>query len=144
MVNSERFFMRNTSSIMLIAFLILLSAPAFSDTGGQASAINSNDNSTSVTTNTTTTTTTVVNDGDANIVSAIYARYAKDSTLIGTALTVTCKDGYVTISGTVTSQSQADQAVILAKRIDGVKDATSVINVTTNPGLNKSAGSANY
>lgn len=95
------------------------------------------------TTNTSITTTTN-NNIDQKIVSDIYARYAKESALIGTDLTVKCKNGFVTISGTVTAQSQEDQAVIVAKSIAGVKGARSNINVLTNPKNDKSTNVPNY
>lgn len=70
---------------------------------------------------------------DDNIVSAIYAKYAKDSALIGTNINANSENGIVTLTGTVTAQSQADAAVIAAKSVKGVKDVRSNINVITNP-----------
>lgn len=102
------------------------------------------DNANLSTETSTTSTTTTVTNMDDKIVTAIYAKYAKDSTLIGTNLSVKSVNGIVTIYGTVVSQSQADEAVIAAKSISGVKDARSAINVTTNPSVNKSAPPANY
>lgn len=93
---------------------------------------NSNANSTTKTTVTNSTTTTTVNDGDATIVGMIYKKYAKDSALDGTSLTVTCTNGVVAISGNVTMSSQAEEAVIDAKSIMGVKEVKSSINITTN------------
>lgn len=94
--------------------------------------------------NTTVTVTASSTAEDDNIVSAIYAKYAKESALIGTNLTVTSANGIVTINGSVTAQSQADQAVIVAKKIGGVKDVRSLINVTTKPVTNKQAPAPNY
>lgn len=90
------------------------------------------------TTTTTTTvkseTTTAPNEVDTAIMNAIYNKFAKESALIGTALTVTSANGIVTLQGTVTSQSQADQAILVAKSITGVKSVNSQINVKTNMG----------
>lgn len=104
--------------------------------------LNSNTPPSTATTNTSTT--TIVNGGDDKIVTIIYSKYAKDPALIGTNLNVTCVDGIVTISGTVVSQSQADEAVIAAKSVAGVKDARSSINVTTNPATNTQSPKPNY
>lgn len=79
------------------------------------------------------TTTTTNPSLDEDIVSAINAKYAKDAALIGTTLIVSSKDGIVTLSGSVTAQAQADEAVQVAKSIPGVKDVRSSINVKTNP-----------
>lgn len=89
----------------------------------------------STTYSTTKTTTTTVNDD--KIVSLIYDRYGKDPALIYTNLTVTSENGVVTISGTVTAQSQADEAVIAAKKVPGVNDVRSDINVLSNPNANR-------
>jgi len=83
------------------------------------------------TTVTTTSTTTSVNDVDANIVTAIYAKYKKDATLTGTEITATSNNGIVTLDGTVTMQSQADEAIQVAKSIPNVKDVRSTINIKT-------------
>lgn len=82
---------------------------------------------------TTTTTTTQVVDTDTPIVSGIYSLFAKSAALIGTNLTVASKDGMVTITGSVTAQAQADEALRLAQTVPGVKDVQSNITVTTNP-----------
>lgn len=87
------------------------------------------------TTTTTTTTTTVVTN-DTGIVSAIYTNYAKSAALIGTNLSVNSQDGIVTVSGTVTGQAQADEALNIARSIAGVKEVRSSISVVTNPATN--------
>lgn len=94
--------------------------------------INNNANSTAKTTVTNSTTTTTVDNGDARIVDMIYKKYAKDSVMNGTTLTVTCKNGVVNISGNVTATSQAEEAISVAKSIEGVKEVSSSINVVTN------------
>lgn len=85
-----------------------------------------------------------VNSDDQDIVTAIYAKFAKDPALIGTTITAVSQIGVVTLSGTVTAQSQADAAAIDAKSVPGVKDVRSTINVTTNPDLNKPGKVPNY
>lgn len=87
------------------------------------------------TTTTTTTTTTVVTN-DTGIVSEIYAGYAKSAALIGTNLSVNSQDGIVTVSGTVTEQAQADEALNIARSVAGVKEVRSSISVMTNPATN--------
>lgn len=83
---------------------------------------------------TTVTTTTTIDSGkDDEIVASIYNKYAQSSALIGTAITATSNNGVVTLTGSVTAQSQADEAVSAAKSIQGVKDVISNINVTTGP-----------
>jgi len=85
---------------------------------------------------TTTTTDATPSATDERIMNMIYDKFHKTAALIGTALTVNSSKGTVTISGTVTSQSQADAAVDAAKSIPGVEGVTSNITVTTNPDLN--------
>lgn len=92
----------------------------------------------------TTTTSTTSSSVDDDIVSAVYTKYAKDPALIGTTLTVSSQNGIVTVSGTVTAQSQADEASIAAKSVNGVKDVRSNIKVTTNPNPYKSPSRPNY
>jgi hypothetical protein len=76
---------------------------------------------------------------DDEIVTAVYAKFAKTPALIGTEITANSVNGIVTLNGTVTAQSQADAAVEAAQSIGGVKGVRSTINVTTNPDLNKPA-----
>jgi len=88
-------------------------------------------------TTTYTTTTTTVRTRDEEIVSNIYARYAREPALTGTQLTVGSRNGIITINGTVTAQSQADEAVNEALAVAGVKDVRSNIQVITNPDVNR-------
>jgi osmotically-inducible protein OsmY len=124
----------------------LLSSNVFAQAAGTSSSstvthtittggtINHNDNASSQSTTYTTTTSTTVTSHDDDIVSAIYKKYAKDSALIGTTLTVSSQNGVVSIGGTVTSQSQSDEATIAAKSVPGVKAVRSSVNViTSNP-----------
>src|ERR1700687_2834766 len=68
---------------------------------------NSNSNNQTQSTTYTTTTSMTSNSIDDDIVSAVYAKYNKEPALIGTTLTVSSQNGIVTVSGTVTAQSQA-------------------------------------
>lgn len=81
---------------------------------------------------------------DDDIVTAVYAKFAKAPALIGTTITASSVNGVVTLNGTVTGQSQADAAVEAAKSVGGVKDVRSSIKVTTNPDLNKAAPAPKY
>lgn len=96
------------------------------------------------TTVTKSTTIVVVSDTDARIIAAIYSKYAKDTVLIGTKLTVNCVNGDVTITGPVTMQSQEDEAVQVAKSIAGVKSVVSTIDVTTHRPTTQPAESKKY
>lgn len=141
---------------IVIIFLLFSSSAIFADAGTSTSSTvtntsttpdnttNSNGNTTTQSITYSTTTSTTSNSKDDDIVSAIYAKYAKDPALIGTTLTVSSQDGIVTINGSVTAQSQADEASIAAKSVVGVKDVRSNVNVTTNPGLKKAVKSPNY
>ncbi len=131
-------------NIFLAILLIILSLPGWTkllaEEGNTTSTsiIKSNTtgtgtNANDTTSTTTTTTTTIVHDVDADIVSAINAKYANDAALIGTDIQVSSKKGVVTLNGSVTMQSQADEAVDVAKSIPAVKTVLSNINVKTNP-----------
>jgi len=144
--------MTNLTQAILAVFLLSFCSIVFAETSTSVSStvtttpINNTNNTdkTSLSTTFTTTTTSPTNPKDDDIVSAVYAKYAKDPALIGTTLTVSSQNGIVTVSGTVTAQSQADEASIAAKSIAGVKDVRSTINVTTNPNLNHPAKTSNY
>jgi len=148
--------MKSIALTMTIAFLILFSSIIFADeqtstsstitntSTSPANATNNNKDTATQSTTYTTTNSSTSNSRDDDIVSAIYAKYAKEPALLGTALTVSCQNGVVSISGTVTAQSQADEASIAAKSVSGVKDVKSSISVTTNPGPNKQTLSPNY
>lgn len=125
-------------NIITLLFLITM-INAYAQNTNTTVIINKTPTNNSITQSVTTTTTSKTSKIDDDIVSAIYSKYAKESALIGTSLIVSSKDGIVTISGTVTAQSQADQAVIAAKTINGVKDVRSNINVTTNPKITSPA-----
>lgn len=134
--HKEHASMKNFVNIIMITLVMLFCTAVVADEGTSTSSTvtktsNAN-NPNSTTTQSTTVTTTTVNDADAGISSAIYAKYAKDSALIGTDISVNSVNGVVTLNGSVTAQSQADEAVEVAKAIAGVKDVRSSIIVTTN------------
>lgn len=147
--------MKNSSVSILTIALMLTCTTIFAEQEGTSTSTsvtsttttgsgNSNTNKSTQSTSHTTTTSTTSNSIDDDIVSAIYAKYNKDPALTGTKLTVSSQNGIVTVSGTVTSQSQADEASIAAKSVNGVKDVRSNINVTTNPNPYKSPARPNY
>lgn len=145
--------MNTLNQTLLAAFLISFCSVIFAETGTSVSTTIIKTSPPSAapaaiekeTSHTTITSTTFPGSpADDAIVSAVYAKYAKDPALIGTSLTVTSQNGIVTVNGTVTAQSQADAASIAAKAVAGVKDVRSNIHVTTNPNLNKSAPRAKY
>jgi len=58
---------------------------------------------------------------DASITAAIKMKFANDDTVHASKIDVDTKDGMVTLTGTVSSQTEADRAVQLAQKLDGVK-----------------------
>lgn len=86
----------------------------------------------------------VISDADSSIISGIYARYSKESALTGTNLNISSDNGIVTISGNVTQQSQAEQAIAVAKAYPGVKTVISKITVLTNPNASVTPEVKNY
>ena len=60
---------------------------------------------------------------DARAVTEIKAKYALDST------SVSCSQGHVTLSGTVSSPGDIGRAVAIAMDADGVQDVTSTLTV---------------
>jgi hyperosmotically inducible periplasmic protein len=63
--------------------------------------------------------------GDAGITSAVKAKLLADSTVSGLRIDVDTENGVVTLTGTVKSKAEADQAMMLARNTDGV---TRVVN----------------
>jgi hyperosmotically inducible periplasmic protein len=61
---------------------------------------------------------------DATITSAVKMKLAKDKTVSAHNIDVDTKDGNVTLTGNVKSKTEADQAVALAKSVEGVKSVT--------------------
>ena len=66
---------------------------------------------------------------DARAVTEIKAKYAEDSTLSVWKISVSCSQGHVTLSGTVSSPDDIGKAVALALDADGVRDVNSTLKV---------------
>jgi len=69
---------------------------------------------------------------DARIVAAIKASYTVDPNLSVWKISVSCSQGHVTLSGTVSAPEDVGRAMALALDSDGVRDVISTIQV--NPG----------
>ena len=67
---------------------------------------------------------------DATITSAVKMKLAADKTVDALAINVDTKDGNVTLTGKVRTKTEADQAVSLAKSVEGVKNVTPHLTVT--------------
>ena len=70
---------------------------------------------------------------DLRAVTEIKAKYAGDSTLSVWKISVSCHQGHVTLSGTVSSPDDIGKAVALALDADGVRDVTSTLQVKPSP-----------
>ncbi|HEY3761143.1 MAG TPA: BON domain-containing protein [Verrucomicrobiae bacterium] len=66
---------------------------------------------------------------DAHAVMEIKAKYAVDPNLSVWKISVSCSQGHVTLSGTVSAPEDIGRAVTLALDADGVRDVTSTIQV---------------
>jgi hyperosmotically inducible protein len=62
---------------------------------------------------------------DGSITAAIKMKLANDETVSASKIDVDTKDGLVTLNGTVSTQTEADRAISLARTVDGVKDVRS-------------------
>ena len=69
---------------------------------------------------------------DARIITAIKAKYAGDPDLSVWKISVSCDQGHVTLSGTVSAEADIGKAVALALETDGVRDVTSTLAVKPN------------
>jgi hyperosmotically inducible periplasmic protein len=69
---------------------------------------------------------------DARAVTEIKAKYAMDSSLSVWKISVSCTQGHVKLSGTVSSPQDIGKAIALALDADGVRDVTSTIQVKPN------------
>ena len=69
---------------------------------------------------------------DSAITAAVKAKLLADTTVGGLKIDVDTKDGIVSLSGPVKSQTEKDQAIRLARETNGVKDVQDklVINAT--------------
>jgi osmotically-inducible protein OsmY len=69
---------------------------------------------------------------DARAVGDIKAKYAMDSSLSVWKISVSCDQGHVKLSGTVSSPEDIGKAIALAMEAPGVRDVTSKIQVQPN------------
>jgi hypothetical protein len=66
---------------------------------------------------------------DARIVASVKAAYAVDPNLSVWKISVSCSQGHVTLSGTVSATDDIGRAVALALNVSGVRDVVSTIQV---------------
>jgi osmotically-inducible protein OsmY len=66
---------------------------------------------------------------DDLIVDQVRIKLSADAEVKGGALTVDCKQGVVTLGGSVESSRQKDKATKLAKKIKGVKQVVNNIEI---------------
>lgn len=66
---------------------------------------------------------------DASISTEITLKYAKDDTVKATKIDVDTNLGVVTLKGTVSSQTEADRAIQLAREVEGVKEVRSNLTI---------------
>jgi hyperosmotically inducible protein len=66
---------------------------------------------------------------DDAIIDQVRLKLSGDQIVKGGALTVDCKSGVVTLSGSVEQQKQRDKAGTLAKKVKGVKQVVNNITV---------------
>jgi len=66
---------------------------------------------------------------DARAVTAIKAKYAADPDLSVWAISVSCDQGHVALSGTVPTSEGVGKAIALALESSGVQDVTSTLQI---------------
>jgi osmotically-inducible protein OsmY len=66
---------------------------------------------------------------DTRAVAEIKAKYARDPSLSVWKISVSCNQGHVKLSGTVSSPDDVGKAVVVALEAGGVRDVTSTIKV---------------
>lgn len=66
---------------------------------------------------------------DARIVTAIKGKYVLDKDLSALAISVSCRDGHVTLTGTVASDALAVRAARLARETSGVTGVSTQLTV---------------
>ena len=75
---------------------------------------------------------------DPGITTAVKSRLAADDTVKAYQIDVDTRDRVVTLSGTVENTAQKDQAVMLARQTEGVRDV--VDQITVNPAAAATTG----
>lgn len=68
---------------------------------------------------------------DATITSAVKMKFAADKTVDAFDINVDTDDGNVTLTGKVRAKTEADQAVALARSVEGVKTVTPRLTITS-------------
>src|SRR5918999_5533746 len=66
---------------------------------------------------------------DPGVTTAVKSRLAADDTVKAYQIDVDTNDRVVTLSGTVETAAQRDQAVMLARQTDGVRDVVDQLSV---------------
>jgi hyperosmotically inducible periplasmic protein len=66
---------------------------------------------------------------DALVTGKVKAQFAIDSEVSAMRIAVDTTDGMVTLSGRASSQAEIDRAVDLARRVEGVREVVSTIQV---------------
>ncbi len=69
---------------------------------------------------------------DASTTAAVKAKLMNDELVKARNIDVDTKNGHVTLNGDVSSTSEADQAIQLAKQVEGVKSVTSRLVIKVN------------
>jgi hyperosmotically inducible periplasmic protein len=69
--------------------------------------------------------------GDARIENEVKSKFAADDMIKSRNIRITSRDGVVTLSGSVRSTSEQDQAVRVANTVTGVKEVRSEIIIDT-------------
>jgi hyperosmotically inducible protein len=70
---------------------------------------------------------------DASISTRVKIALLNEPQVGTLRLDVKTFQGVVTLSGTVRSQAEADQAIAAARKINGVRDVKSELRIVTNP-----------
>ena len=66
---------------------------------------------------------------DSGVTSSVEDRLESDTAVQADAIDVTTQDGVVTLSGEVGSQVEREQAVMIARQTDGVRDVVDRLRV---------------
>ena len=80
--------------------------------------------------------TDLVSREDSDITADVRNKATEDEMLRGMIFDLVTKDGVVTVTGTVVSQSQADRIVELAQKTPGVVSVTNQLKIVPDEGLN--------
>jgi osmotically-inducible protein OsmY len=70
---------------------------------------------------------------DASITAAVKMKFANDETVSASKIDVDTRDGMVTLTGTVSSQNEADRALELARTVSGVKMVHNNLTISQTP-----------